>query len=206
LELIFVDNCECPVIVGIIVTAVVVIEIIVDDHNGPVVIAQRAPSPIIIAPPPTHPGRAPVPGGHPVPSQTEAPAPAAIMVSAPSPGFVGNPGPADDGQPDPVAIIIRSPVIIIDIRHPDMPVRLFINPPAVHGQLRLILIELGGEIGAGNSLAEQGVPVLTPAAEFIIPGVEAGRTRDKPAVAGYQAFILPDPERAFLPRCLERSI
>jgi hypothetical protein len=125
----------------IISVRVVPIKGVVDDDNRPVVIVQRTPSDIVISRIPMYPGWTPVSGGYPIPAKSHSPVPASVMGNTPSPGFIRNPSPSTDRIPRPPSIIIRSPGVMIDIRNPDITIGAFVNPLAVIGQLRLIIIK-----------------------------------------------------------------
>jgi len=151
----------------VIVVVVAVIKIIVDDDHRPVVPAQRTPTDIIITPVPVDPGGPPMPSGNPVPTEAQSPMPPSVMVYTPAPGFVGYPGPATNGIPNPAAIVVRPPVGINDIGHPDIPVWSFINPIATRFELGLVDIELVRQVTPRSVLPEQRIPILVPVVKIV---------------------------------------
>ena len=112
----------------VIIVIVTVIKDVVDDDNSAIIIAQRYPTYIVVAPVPTNPGWSPNSGGNPVPAQTDIPMPASKMEGHPAPAFVRHPSPAAERQPDPAAMIIGSPVRIKSDRHPNVAVGRDIGP------------------------------------------------------------------------------
>jgi hypothetical protein len=154
-----------------------IVEVIVDENAGIVVPAERAPTAVVMAPIPMHPGRAPGMMGNPVPAKAEPPTPAAVVVNGPAPRLGGDPGPAAQRIPVPVPIVIRSPIHIgVDIGHPDMAVRPLVGPITVVGQLAFIVVELGGQISFGDVAGLDGVPVFVPNVK-IIPSLGEARLR-----------------------------
>lgn len=119
-----------------------VIEDIVNDNYGPVVITQRYPADIVITMIPVNPGWSPEPGWNPVPARMYAPVPAAIMAGNPAPWLIREPGPAGSDQPDPAAVVVWSPVTVNSSGHPDAAVGRNISPFTVHFQLVAEIVQL----------------------------------------------------------------
>lgn len=146
LELVLVDNSQSPGTGGVVGPIIAVVKIVVDDYNRAVIPAERAPADVIISMIPVDPSRSPMIGGDPVPAQSQPPMPSAVMVNTPAPGLIRNPGPADDRIPEPSSVIIGPPIRIIRGGHPDVPVRPFVDPIPIGGELIFVVIELGGQI------------------------------------------------------------
>jgi hypothetical protein len=125
----------------IILIVITPIKIVVDDDHRTVIVTQRAPPDIVISAIPMDPGRSPVPGGDPIPSQAKSPMPATVVRNAPAPRFIRNPCPAANRIPGPSPVIIRAPGVVIDTGNPNITVRPLVCPTAVIIQLSLILIQ-----------------------------------------------------------------
>lgn len=155
-------------IVAIIIASV---KTVVDDDSRVTVITQWTPADIITTPIPMNPGRPPMAGGDPVPSQPETPMPTTVMVDTPAPGFIRDPIPADDGIPDPAAVVVRAPIMImIHGRNPDIPVGPFIHPSTMIGKLFFVFIHLFREVFPGTGLSVTGIPRPIPICKTVFKG------------------------------------
>jgi hypothetical protein len=110
------------------------------------------------------------------------------MGGAPAPGFRGDPGPADDGIPGPTAVIVGPPIDAIDIRDPDIPVGLFIDPAAIIAQFFLVFGDVGRQVSGGAPPDEEVVPGFVPLGEAVGPGVEVFRVGEKLSAGGGELF------------------
>jgi hypothetical protein len=116
------------------------------------------------------------------------------MGRAPAPGFRGDPGPADDGIPGPSAEIVGPPIDLTDIRDPDIPVGLFIDPAAIIAQFFLVFGDVGRQVSGGAPPGEEGVPGFVPLVEAVGPGVEAFRAGEELSACGSELFHGPDQD------------
>ncbi len=123
--------------------------------------------------------------------------PAAVMVGAPSPGFVGNPGPAADRIPSPAAVVVRAPIIDMDLGNPDITVGSLVNPVAVLGELVFIVFEFRRKIPFRNIPAVEAVPVGVPEVK-IIPPVSQGHTGTQDSAGGDESLPAGDEQGAAL--------
>jgi hypothetical protein len=206
LELIAADDGHGPVMRRVIAVVSAIIEVVVDEKDGPVIPAERAPADVIVVPPPVDPGRAPVIVGDPIPAQAEAPVPSPVVVDRPSPGLGGHPGPAHDGIPDPAAIEIGPPVAVRDIGHPDVAIATLVDPSAVLVELLLVLLDLGREILPRAPGREQAVPRVVPILERVAAaGVVSGIVEELPGGGGH-GFTRPDEDGAVLRGGLEAAL
>jgi len=192
LELVPVDHGQGTGVDGIIRVVKAVVEMVIDDDDRPVVIAEGAPAHEIMVVIPVDPGRAPVDPRDPIPAQVDPPVPPAVMGGAPAPGFGRDPGPSDDGIPGPPAEIVGPPIKVIDIGNPDMSVGLFIDPAAIIGQFFLIFGNAGRQVSRGASLGEEVVPGSIPLIEAIGPGIEAFRVGEELSAGSNELFPGPD--------------
>lgn len=85
LELRPVDDGQSPGVDGISPAVIPAVEVVVNDDDRVVVVAQGRPGHVMGIPVPVDPGRTPIPGGNPVPSETQPPVPAAVAIDAPTP-------------------------------------------------------------------------------------------------------------------------
>jgi len=171
LKLVPVDDDQASRVSREIIAIVAIIETVVDENGRPVVVAESAPTVVVISMVPMDPSRTPAPMlvGNPVPAEAEPPAPTAVMIGTPTPRLVRNPGPADDGIPNPAAIVIGPPIVITVRRNPDIAVGSFIGPAAVAGKLVLIIIIFFGEVGLCQTTGIDRVAAGIPVAEIIAP-------------------------------------
>jgi hypothetical protein len=175
-----------------------VVEIVVDDDDGPVVPAERTPADIVLVVPPVNPGGAPVVVGDPVPAEADPPMPPPVVVDGPAPGFERDPVPADHGIPDPTAVKIGPPVDVDRVRGPDVSVRLFIDPVAAPVEFLLVVVEIGREVPGIAPLGEKVVPGSVPLVEFVGTHQEPVRLPGEAAVDRGDLFLRPDEEGSFL--------
>jgi hypothetical protein len=189
-----VDHGQGTGVDRIIRVAVAVIEMVIDDDDRAVIIAEGAPAHVIMIIIPVDPGRAPVGPRDPIPAQVRPPVPPAVMGGAPAPGFRGDPGPTDDGIPGPSAEIVRPPIDVIDIGDPDISVGLFIGPAAVIAQFFLIFGDAGRQVSGGAPPGEEIVPGFVPLIEAVGPGVEAFRVGEELSAGGGELFHGPDQD------------
>jgi hypothetical protein len=152
-----------------------VVEIVVDDDDGPVVPAERAPADITLVVPPVDPGGAPVMMGDPVPAEADPPMPPSVVVDGPAPRFERYPIPADHGIPDPSAVKVGPPVGVDRVRGPNVSVRSLVDPGAAPVEFLLVIVEIGRK-----------VPGIAPFGE------------KEAAVDRGDLFLHPDEEGAFL--------
>jgi len=138
------------------------IKVIVHDHNRMSVITQRTPPDIMGAPAPVNPGWPPNSGRDPVPTEIPSPVPSSVMCDTPSPGIVRHPGPSDKRIPAPSSVVIRPPIMIDNIRNPDISVRPLVNPTAVISQLVLVLIQLRRKIIGFRRTEMEVISLLVP--------------------------------------------
>jgi hypothetical protein len=172
----------------IIRIAVAVVEMVTDEDAGAVIVAEGAPAYIVTVPIPVDPSRAPMGPRDPIPAHVHPPMPSAVMGGAPAPRFRGDPGPADDGIPRPSAEIVGPPIDLTDIRDPDIPVGLFIDPAAVIAQFFLVFGDVGRQVSGGVPPAEEVVPGFVPLVEAVGPGVEVFRVGEELSAYGGELF------------------
>lgn len=157
---------------GIITVIIASVEVVVDDDGRIAVIAERTPTDIIGSTVPVNPCRSPAPCRNPVPTQACPPVPTTIVSDAPSPGIIGNPGPADDGIPHPTAAVIGSPAAEAHMRNPHVAVRSFVHPAPIVRQFRLIIVQLGREVGCRHMTQDELIPRTIPLLKRIPIGME----------------------------------
>jgi hypothetical protein len=204
LELTPMDNGQGAVVGGKMRAVVAVIKVVVVDHDGVIVPAERTPAEIIVAMVPMDPGRPPGMMGNPVPAQTQSPVPPAIVVDGPAPALIGNPGPAARRIPVPVSIVIRTPIVIVNGRHPNIPVRPLVNPRTIVGQLFFIIIQVRRQILSRDILAVQAVPLLIEIIELVAP-VRRRPLGAQPTVRGCDLFPVGDDLGAALTGSFDRA-
>lgn len=197
-ELIFMNDGQRPGVSRIIGVVIIIVEVVVDDDNRPIVPTQRAPANKIIIPPiPIHPGRAPNGVGDPVPAKPQPPMPSSVMVRAPSPRLIRYPIPAAEGIPDPSPIIVRPPIRISDIRNPDITVRSLIGPVTVRVELIFVFLELCRKIALGDILTLERIPVFVPISKIIAAGGQRPAGAEMP-VGSHETLPLSDNLRSSL--------
>ena len=101
---------------------------------GAAVRRQWRPDHVVVAAPPTHPGRRPALSGHPVPAHILRITPAAIMIGGPAEGLVRHPGPAIGPGIDPVTLGIGPPVAM-HIRRDEHVLIVVVDPVAIGTEL-----------------------------------------------------------------------
>jgi hypothetical protein len=175
-----------------------VVEIVVDDDDGPVVPAERAPADITLVVPPVDPGGAPVMMGDPVPAEADPPMPPSVVVDGPAPRFERDPIPADHGIPDPSAVKVGPPVGVDRVRGPNVSVRSLVDPGAAPVEFLLVIVEIGRKVPGIAPFGEKAVPCPVPLVEFV--GTRRGLLRppEEAAVDRGDLFLRPDEEGAFL--------
>jgi hypothetical protein len=119
------------------------------------------------------------------------------MERAPAPGLIRNPCPADDRIPDPAAVVIRTPIVIGNGRHPHISVGAFIDPAAVIRELVFVVVIIRRKIGPAQSPRIESVTAFVPSMEVIAPGIERIWFRSEFTVGGSDALAVPDEGRAF---------
>lgn len=192
LELVPADHGQGAGVDRIIRVTVAVVEMVVNDDDRAVIVAEGAPPYVIIVRIPADPGRAPVDPRDPIPAQVDPPVPSAVMGRAPAPGFRRDPGPADDGIPDPSTEIVGSPIDVMGIGDPDISVGLFIDPAAVIAQFFLIFGDVRRQVSGGAPPGKKVVPGFVPLVEAVGPGVEAFRAGEEDSAGGRELFHRPD--------------
>src|SRR5205814_6367515 len=124
----------------------VLVAAVVGDEDGPVAVAERAPSDVIAAGRPGHPGRPPRGPRDPVPAQGGREAPAAEVRRGPAPALAGHPRPSvDRPHPAPGRIGLPSGA---DVGPPDVADLGLVVP----GPVPIELARVGGHVvgeGAG---------------------------------------------------------
>lgn len=204
-ELIPAYDCQGAGVRRIIIMVITIVEIVIEDDDGPVMPAQRAPAVIIVSPVPMHPGRTPGVVRNPVPAQAQPPVPSSIMVCAPAPRFIRNPVPAAKRIPDPAAVIIGPPIRGDDIRNPDIAIRPFIGPGAVGVEFILVILELGGKIALRGILTPKSFAVFIPVGK-IIAGVGESKPRTEVPIGSHQALPTADFLRPLFTGGLGRAL
>jgi len=206
LKLISADNSHGPVVDREVRIMIPVIKVVVHYDYRPVVPAKRAPTDIVIMPPPVDPCRPPVMMRNPVPAESEPPVPAAVMINGPSPGLRRNPGPSDHRVPDPAAVKVWPPVERTHIRHPYVTIRILVNPTAVVLQFFLIFIKGRRQVASGTPLGIQGFPRFIPILESIRARIAVFRVSEKPSFRDGKYFPSMENDRAAFPGGFEFAL
>ena len=87
MKLVSLDHDQGSGVDRIISLIISFINIIIDHHHRPVVVAQRAPANIVSVIIPADPGWPPVNRRDPVPAEAQPPVPSSVMINSPAPGF-----------------------------------------------------------------------------------------------------------------------
>ena len=176
------------------------VEMVVDDDDRVIPIAEGAPADVIVMIVPVNPSRPPRPAMHrnPIPTQAVAPAPPAVMRGAPAPGLGGHPRPADDRIPGPAAVIIRPPAGVVNRRHPNIAVVGLVAPPAVVRQLIVIVGIIRGQISPAQAPGVQCIARFVPRLKIVPAGEQAGRPSAPPAFGGRNHFPRADENGSVL--------
>ncbi len=202
LQLVPADDGHRPGVIPVAVPSAVMpsVEMVVNDDDRVIPIAEGAPADVIVMIVPVNPSRPPRPAMHrnPIPTQAVAPAPPAVMRGAPAPGLGGHPRPADDRIPGPAAVIIRPPAGVVNRRHPNIPVVGLVAPPAVVRQLIIIVGISRGQISPAQAPGVQCVARFVPRLKIVPAGEQAGRPSAPPASGGRDRFPRADKNGSVL--------
>jgi hypothetical protein len=183
------------------------IKIVVADDNRIAVVTDRTPTDVVVSTVPVDPCWTPRTPRDPVPPQTKPPVPSAIMADAPSPRRIGNPGPATDWVPQPSSIVIRSPGMVVDLRHPYITIRGLINPITIGGKFRFIFIEFSRKIRPLYGPSVKSISGTIPLGKIVtITGMQIFGARAKSAIGCYQLFFRLHKNRALFARSFDRSL
>jgi hypothetical protein len=192
---------------GVIRVIVPTIEAIIDNNHRAVVIAQRAPTDIIVSVIPVHPGWPPSSGRDPVPSQVNSPMPSAVVRNTPAPWFIGAPCPSTNGIPDPSSMVIGPPGVVVDIGNPNVSIGPLIHPSAIVGQFGFIFMHFSRQILCPHIPVVEDIPAPVPLRErILVCGIDVIGSRGKHSVGYHQFFSATDHLRTLFSSGFDGSL
>jgi hypothetical protein len=93
-----------------------------------------------------------------------------------------------------------------NMRDPDVPIGLFVNPPAIVSQFSFVVLEFRRKIISAHRTGMKAVPLFIPTRKTIIQAsIERNRIRSEISV-GHNEFLFSfHKKRAFFSRSFDRS-
>jgi hypothetical protein len=93
-----------------------------------------------------------------------------------------------------------------NMRDPDVPIRLLVNPPAIVSQFSFVVLELRWKIISTHRTGMEVIPLFIPSRKTVIQtSIESNRIRSEISI-GHNEFLLSfHKKRAFFSRSFDRS-